>query len=182
MYGLRVHSMGSATRVGGLTILRMTTPGRAHPPEVRDRPDTSWFASTANAAQVGLLEVGISPDEAGRALVAGIDEGRFRIFTNREWIKGPHQRAPRRAHPGWEFARPRLVDLAGLGPSRLPLGFERFAFCPAGRTRPDTLGSCLCFAPDGEPITKYGLYRPLLGMSDIGCDLKGSLQRFGEFV
>ncbi len=43
----------------------------------------------AVAAQRGLLRGGISPEEVGRALIRGIEEDRFWIFTHPQWVQGP---------------------------------------------------------------------------------------------
>ena len=46
-------------------------------------------ADSAVAAQEGLLSSGIDPDEAGRLVVKGIEEGRFWIFSHPAWVEGP---------------------------------------------------------------------------------------------
>ena len=55
------------------------------------RPSTHEQA-VAEAAQASILERGMDPDAVGEALVQGVEEGRFWIFTHTEWVEGPLQR------------------------------------------------------------------------------------------
>lgn len=44
---------------------------------------------SASIAQAGILKGGMDPDEVGRILLDGIQQGRFWIFTHPRWIEGP---------------------------------------------------------------------------------------------
>ena len=41
------------------------------------------------AAQAGLLQTGMDPDDVGRIMLDGVRQGRFWIFSHPEWLEGP---------------------------------------------------------------------------------------------
>ena len=43
----------------------------------------------ASIAQARILRGGMDPDEVGRVLLDGIQQGRFWIFTHLRWVEGP---------------------------------------------------------------------------------------------
>lgn len=45
--------------------------------------------ASVQAAQAGLLQAGLDPDDAGRIMLDGVRQGRFWIFTHPHWIEGP---------------------------------------------------------------------------------------------
>jgi len=41
------------------------------------------------AAQTGLLQAGMDPDDVGRIVLDGVRQGRFWIFSHPQWLEGP---------------------------------------------------------------------------------------------